>query len=204
MANKARGDLLEASRNRIEKSLSRLAQVARTKNEELKLAKSASEERHLLSDRVNELETENLRLHDQVASLAIGVDNLVESGQLELERKIESMKADHVNLDRNFMLLKEQYSILQEENEALGLNSAPIGDGEIVVKLADADAKISALEQDITSKTSELREARNKNSELERALGTLKATVNADERTKTDMQEKLDSTIAYVEELLEA
>lgn len=207
MANQAHEDILETSRNRIERSLSRLAQVARTKTDELKLAKSAIEERHLLSARVSELETENLRLHDQVASLAIGVGTEPEQDRAELERQLEGLKADYMALDRNFMLLKEQYGILQEENEQLSQSGGPGGSAaqadrnELVLKLAEATAQLAEQEAIAAERDTELQDVQSKYSLLERELGTLKAEISAHERVKADVRVKLDNTIEKMEAL---
>ncbi len=194
---------LEAARNRIESALSRLAQVTRAKADELALARAAMDERHSLTARVNTLETENLRLHDEVARLAIG-ESSGDSPQdvADLKRAAESLKSDYLAIDRNFALLKEQYALLQEENESLGSGNSGIADErELRNELNEANARIADLIASANVAEAALAAEKSRCSLLERENGALKARIAASERSKVEIGAQLDRTINRLEQL---
>jgi len=71
-------------------------------------------EKDELSRRVNRLEADNLKLHEQVASMALAPqgDDLSEELRLLAEEKSA--------IEKNYALLKRQYAQLQDQYDAAG------------------------------------------------------------------------------------
>lgn len=117
MANMQENSALEAARARLEQALSKLTQDVTSSRTALETAlaekAAAAEELAAHSDRVQSLEQENLRLHEQVAAVSLQQpDKGADSNLAEVE-------AEKAALQQNYDLLKRQYTSLQDEFEGL-------------------------------------------------------------------------------------
>lgn len=108
---------LEAARARLDLAMSRLNQevsISRSALESaLALQAAAADKDAGQAERVQALEQENLRLHEQIATLSLqeaGADP--SEGAAKLEAENEALK-------QNYDLLKRQYTNLQDEHEGL-------------------------------------------------------------------------------------
>lgn len=113
MTNNHNKNTLEDARARLESAMSRLAQeVANARAAKIMAAKLTTE-KSALESRITALEQENLKLHEQVASLS-----LQESAPVD-ENALAQIKDEKAAIEQNYMLLKRQYATLQDEMEAL-------------------------------------------------------------------------------------
>jgi predicted nuclease with TOPRIM domain len=117
MANMQEKNALEAARARLEQALSKLTQnVASSRASQetiLSESASASAEQAAQIDRIQSLEQENLRLHEQVATASLQQPEASNDGRLT------EVEAEKVALQQNYDLLKRQYTSLQDEFEGL-------------------------------------------------------------------------------------
>ena len=117
MANMQEKNALEAARARLEQALSRLTQNVASSRAAHETAvsenTSASAEQSAQNERIQSLEQENLRLHEQVAAAALQQPEADNNGKLA---ELESEKSA---LQQNYDLLKRQYTSLQDEFEGL-------------------------------------------------------------------------------------
>jgi len=117
MANMQEKNALEAARARLEQALSKLTQnVASSRaSHETALSEnaSASAEQAAQIDRIQSLEQENLRLHEQVAAASLQQPEASNDGN------IDKVEAEKTALQQNYDLLKRQYTSLQDEFEGL-------------------------------------------------------------------------------------
>lgn len=117
MANMQEKNALEAARARLEQALSKLTQnVASSRaSHETMLSEnaSASAEQAAQIDRIQSLEQENLRLHEQVAAASLQQPEASNDGN------IAEIEAEKAALQQNYDLLKRQYTSLQDEFEGL-------------------------------------------------------------------------------------
>jgi len=203
---------LDGARSRIEGALSHMAQVVRAKSEEMKLARIAMEERKALSARVGELEEDNARLLDQASHTAASGDGVDASEVVALQTKLKTMTNDYLNLDRSFSMLKEQYGVLQEENEklVLGGSTGPASNFAALTAATELGNEVEQLDSKVADMAALLKEAetaltneREQRMTAERKLGEVEAKLHAVERSRADTLTQLDATIADVENLME-
>ncbi|UTW59689.1 hypothetical protein KFE96_05130 [Kordiimonas sp. SCSIO 12603] len=100
---------LEAARARLETALSGLAQGVITTREALNSAASITNEKVQLAERVAKLETENLKLHEQIAAHAL------QTPSSEIEDQLATLREEKSALEQNYRLLKTKYADLQEQ-----------------------------------------------------------------------------------------
>lgn len=125
MGNNQKSDTLESARARLEQALATLAQKA----SESKQAVSSAEEQQseaasaytTLEERFHAVEQENLRLHEQVATLSLASDNETE----DTTGRIAALETEKHAIQQNYDLLKRQYTSLQDEFEGLQDNVSP-------------------------------------------------------------------------------
>jgi len=116
MANTQEKNALEAARSRLEQALSKLTQDVASSRAALEAAvadsASVSADQASQNERIQELEQENLRLHEQVA--AISLQEVTGDGDAKA-----AVEAEKAALQQNYDLLKRQYTSLQDEFEGL-------------------------------------------------------------------------------------
>ncbi len=116
MANTQEKNALEAARSRLEQALSKLTQdVASSRSAlETALAESVSKntEQAAQNERIQVLEQENLRLHEQMAAISLQEPPTD-------DKKITPVEVEQTALQQNYDLLKRQYTSLQDEFEGL-------------------------------------------------------------------------------------
>lgn len=117
MANTQDKNHLEDARSRLERALSRLTQEVASSRAALELAESAqqasAQEQAVQAQRLQSLEQENLRLHEQIATLSLQTTSEDNSDALM------AAEAEKKALQQNYELLKRQYTSLQDEFEGL-------------------------------------------------------------------------------------
>lgn len=120
MGNNQEKGNLEDARARLERALSKLAQGATASKLAIDHAKAGQIEatagRASLEDRLHSIEQENLRLHEQVATLSLSG---TPSDLSDNSGRIEQLEAEKHAVERNYDLLKRQYTSLQDEFEGL-------------------------------------------------------------------------------------
>lgn len=116
MAANHRPDELERARARLEGALSRLAQGVASQREAIAMASEIVEEKDEMSRRVTRLETENLKLHEQIASMALAP----QGGGEELAEELRLVAEEKAAIEKNYALLKRQYAQLQDQYDAAG------------------------------------------------------------------------------------
>ena len=121
MANTQEKHALEAARARLEQALSRLTQDVASSRSALEVAladgASAGAEQTAQSKRLQTLEQENLRLHEQIAAISLQAPS--DDGSGDDGDKIAAIEAEKAALQQNYELLKRQYTSLQDEFEGL-------------------------------------------------------------------------------------
>ncbi|NVJ99809.1 MAG: hypothetical protein HWE25_16780 [Alphaproteobacteria bacterium] len=138
MTDKTNNSALEDARARLESAMSRLAQeVAGARAAKITTAK-LSAEKATYESRIASLEQENLKLHEQVATLSLQDNTAADDGALA------ALKEEKQALEHNYNLLKRQYATLQDEMEARE-DAAPApegGDAEMEAKLRGENAEL--------------------------------------------------------------
>ena len=108
---------LDAARTRLETALSTLTQGVASSRDALDMAASTAEEKIALTGRVNSLEQENLKLHEQVAAFALQPDPVVPDPIVD-DARISELETEKSAIENNYRMLKEKYAALQDEMEA--------------------------------------------------------------------------------------
>ncbi len=100
---------LETARTRLEASLSRLSHEVATSRETLASVPNMIEEKKSLVEQITTLESENLKLHDQI--------NIVSNETLN-DTDIDELRSEKDAIEQNYQRLKIQFASLQDELEA--------------------------------------------------------------------------------------
>lgn len=148
MPNTSNGNNLEAARTRLETALSALAQGVASTRGALDVAATMADEKTQMAERITALEQENLKLHEQVAALAL------QPVSHESDDRIQALEQEKASLEQNYQLLKSRYAELQDELE----NSSDDAEEGTTLR-ADNDrlaAIIVSMEQEKTNLKSEL------------------------------------------------
>jgi len=143
---------LEAARARLEGAMSRLAQSAAGAREARQQAIHLAAEKAAFESRVTALEQENLKLHEQVATLSLQ-ENSSDKGDA-----LAAATAEMEALEQNYNLLKRQYASLQDEMEGLR-DTAPTGDSssEMEIKLRAENAELKKAIMVLKSERDDIR-----------------------------------------------
>jgi len=109
---------LETARARLEAALSGLAQGVASSRDALNMAAIAVEAKNTLAERVSSLEQENLKLHEQVAALAL------QPTESTNDTRVAELEAEKAAINDNFLMLKQKFAQLQDqlENQAASTN----------------------------------------------------------------------------------
>lgn len=167
MTDKTTSSALEDARARLDSAMSRLAQeVAGARAAKITTAK-LSAEKATLESRVTSLEQENLKLHEQVATLSLQDNSQTDSGAMA------TLKEEKQALEHNYNLLKRQYATLQDEMEARE-DAAPApaaGDGEAEARLRGENAELKKAIMALKAERDDIR------TELDTAIAKLEPLV---------------------------
>lgn len=157
---------LEVARTRLEGAMSRLAQSAAGARETRQQAIHLAAEKAAFESRVAALEQENLKLHEQVATLSLQ-NNSSDNGEALIAAKTD-LKA----IEQNYSLLKRQYANLQDELESLR-DAAPTGDssGEMESQLRAENAELKKAIMVLKSERDDIRK------ELDSSIAKLETLV---------------------------
>jgi chromosome segregation ATPase len=141
MTDRLTDNALEQARTRLESAMSRLAQGAASAREARQQAIHMAAEKAALEGRVTALEQENLKLHEQVATLSLTPEPPANDGALA------ALREEKEALEGNYSLLKRQYAALQDEAEALRDGAAEGAtatgsDGEMESRLRGENAEL--------------------------------------------------------------
>ncbi len=161
MAGAQEKNPLEGARARLEQALSRLTQEVASSRSALELAQvtqqEAAEIQTAHAERMQKLEQENLRLHEQIATLSL---------QAPAEKDIEqvkSLEAEKSALQQNYDLLKRQYTSLQDEFEGLqnrmdivSPESTATGDDGLRQQVADLGRERDEIRSELDTAIAEL------------------------------------------------
>lgn len=153
---------LEAARTRLEKALSGLAQGVANTQEAFQTAKAATDENTVLKAHIQSLEQENLKLHEQVASLSLQSNS--EDQNASSDETVLELEAAKASIEQNYQLLKNRYAALQDELENLQQTPHSSSDGDSVM------AENLALRQEIASMKQEKETLKG---ELDKAIATV-------------------------------
>lgn len=99
---------LEAARTRLETALSALTQGVASTRGALDVAVTMADEKAQMTERIAVLERENLKLHEQVAALAL------KPATSETHDRLENLEQEKAALEQNYQLLKARYEELQD------------------------------------------------------------------------------------------
>lgn len=177
MGTGTENNLLEEARERIDAALARLQSNANTATEKMGLATASAADVEtndgLIAEkdaRIEALEGENLRLHEQIATLSLQQDvPSVDAG----DKDYSALEAEKNALQQNYDLLKRQYTSLQDEMEGMETDSMP-SSGE-----APADDKeLSIMKATVESLTEERDMIRN---ELDNAINELESFLSSNQ-----------------------
>ncbi len=113
MSESRKNDVLEAARSRLEAAMSHLAQEVATARAAKITAEKMRAEKATLESRVGALEQENLKLHEQVATLSL------QDNGADTDAAMATLAEEKAAIEQNYGLLKRQYATLQDEMEAL-------------------------------------------------------------------------------------
>lgn len=117
MAQTQEKNALEDARARLERALSTLTQEVAESRNALAESRTAQEktiqEMSAQADRMQSLEQENHRLHEQIAALSL------QEPQADDSEGTAALEAEKNALQQNYDLLKRQYTSLQDEFEGL-------------------------------------------------------------------------------------
>ncbi|MBL4639821.1 MAG: hypothetical protein JKY57_04755 [Kordiimonadaceae bacterium] len=117
MPDTGNNDKLEAARTRLETALSTLSHGVASTRSTLDAAATIAEEKAAMATRINVLEQENLKLHEQVATLALQPAAQDTRGQVEI------LTQEKATLSQEVQQLKNSYAALQDETQ-----NAPVGE----------------------------------------------------------------------------
>tara|TARA_R110002096_G_scaffold112431_7_gene244941 strand:+ start:203 stop:694 length:492 start_codon:yes stop_codon:yes gene_type:complete len=109
MPDTSNGNNLEAARTRLETALSGLAQSVASTRGALDVALTMAEEKAQMSERINTLEQENLKLHEQVAALAL------QPAAPGMSDSITALEQEKTAIEQNYQMLKDRYAELQND-----------------------------------------------------------------------------------------
>ena len=115
MSDTSNQSSLESARARLEAALSTLAQGVAGSRDALDLAAVASREKAALVDRITQLEQENLKLHEQVASFALQPEPAPEPAANDV--RLAELEEEKAAITNNYQMLKEKYAALQDTLE---------------------------------------------------------------------------------------
>ncbi|NVJ71474.1 MAG: hypothetical protein HWE08_14030 [Alphaproteobacteria bacterium] len=139
MTDDPKNSALESARTRLENAMSHLAQEVATARAAKITSEKLQAEKATLESRVGALEQENLKLHEQVATLSLrdtGADS---------DDALEALREEKAAIEQNYSLLKRQYATLQDEMEALedrlAASTAANGQGGDAVAGENAELK---------------------------------------------------------------
>lgn len=143
---------LEAARARLESAMSRLAQSAAGAREARQQAIHLAAEKAAFESRVAALEQENLKLHEQVATLSLQ-DSGADKGDA-----LAAATAEMEAMEQNYSLLKRQYASLQDELEGLR-DAAPVvaDSSEMETKLRAENAELKKAIMVLKSERDDIR-----------------------------------------------
>lgn len=149
MPDTSKGNNLEAARTRLETALSGLTQSVASTRGALDVAVTIADEKAQMAERITALEQENLKLHEQVAALAL------QPASLDADEKIASLEQEKAAIDQNYQMLKERYAELQGDLASSGENENQANSTLQAenIKLREA---LASMEQEKTKLKSEL------------------------------------------------
>lgn len=149
MPDTSNGNNLEAARTRLETALSGLAQGVASTRGALDVALTMAEEKAHMAERINTLEQENLKLHEQVAALAL------QPASPDMGDRISVLEQEKAAIEQNYQLLKSRYAELQEEATTTAGDTSS-GDDALRIENAKLSATVSTMKQDKATLRSEL------------------------------------------------
>lgn len=166
MTDKITSSALEDARARLDSAMSRLAQeVAGARAAKITTAK-LSAEKATLESRVTSLEQENLKLHEQVATLSLQDNSQTDANALA------TLREEKQALEHNYNLLKRQYATLQDEMEAREDAATPAGaDSEAETRLRGENAELKKAIMALKAERDDIR------TELDSAIAKLEPLV---------------------------
>lgn len=168
MANMQEKNALEAARARLEQALSKLTQnvaSSRAAHESVVTESAlASTEQSSQNDRIQSLEQENLRLHEQIAAAAL------QQPETDNDHKLAEVESEKSALQQNYDLLKRQYTSLQDEFEGLQDRMGETGTGDLDQTNAPSNDETDELRRQIGSLVRERNDMRD---ELDTAIAEL-------------------------------
>ncbi len=141
MPDTSDGNNLEAARTRLETALSGLTQSVVSTRGALDVAVTMAEEKSQMAERITALEQENLKLHEQVAALAL------QPATPEMSGKVESLEQEKAAIEQNYQLLKDRYTELQD-NLANSSNTEGANDNVLHTDNAKLREALSNMEQE--------------------------------------------------------
>ncbi|MFC4349250.1 hypothetical protein ACFO5Q_15465 [Kordiimonas lipolytica] len=170
MSESRKNDVLEAARSRLEAAMSHLAQEVATARAAKITAEKMRAEKATLESRVGALEQENLKLHEQVATLSL------QDNGADTDAAMATLAEEKAAIEQNYGLLKRQYATLQDEMEGLedrlAAQAAASSDG------GDADSAMAAENAELKKAVMALKAERDEiRSELDGAIGQLETIV---------------------------
>ncbi len=143
---------LEAARARLEGAMSRLAQSAAGAREARQQIIHLAAEKAAFESRIAALEQENLKLHEQVATLSL------KDSSPDSDEALAAARAELQAVERNYSLLKQQYANVQDELEGLREAQAPSdGSGEMESKLRAENAELKKAIMVLKSERDDIR-----------------------------------------------
>lgn len=156
MPDTSNGNNLEAARTRLETALSGLTQSVASTRGALDVAVTIADEKAQMAERITALEQENLKLHEQVAALAL------QSASSDADEKIASLEQEKAAIDQNYQMLKERYAELQgdlassDENENQANSTLQAENIKLRETLASMEQEKTKLKSELDKTIAEL------------------------------------------------
>lgn len=151
MPDTRNGDNLDAARSRLETALSTLAHGVASTRGTLDAAATIAEEKAQMATRLSTLEQENLKLHEQVATLAL------QPASSEAEKQVDILTHEKAALLQETQQLKNSYAALQEEMQtSASAVSSNTDTTQLQALNAQLKAEITAMQQDKSEIRAEL------------------------------------------------
>ena len=176
MGTDTENNMLEQARERIDAALARLQSSANAAAEKIAGAEAQAADTQSSTAaiaekdaRIEALESENLRLHEQIATLSLQQDTPpVEKD----DSRYSELQAEKNALQQNYDLLKRQYTSLQDEME--GMESGNSNDGTS----SGNDKELSIMKATVESLTEERDMIR---MELDKAIQELESFLSSNQ-----------------------
>ncbi|MFC3052697.1 hypothetical protein [Kordiimonas pumila] len=156
MPDKQTNNTLDTARARLEAALSSLAHGVAANRDALMRVEQKVQENTFLKAHIASLEQENLKLHEQVATLALTDTDAPDSRIQELEHQNAALEQNYQLLKNRYAALRDEFDSLQEKLSAPPTSQSDNADQELQSENNALKAKIADMEYEKNTIKAEL------------------------------------------------